>query len=198
MTRRLPPVGRDGALPNDRGSAMIAVTMIGLVAVLAISGLAGRVVAEHRAVEDSLAQIRLYWAGMGHANYLLSRNRQVGPCGGASPCSTVSHLRDGGSRMLGEIAGMQTWRYPEIGPAYAFTVKPTLDQIANGRWRVGITFGRQDTAAGALRTAARTPSLELRYCLEDQNAATCSGAIGSAASTDNLVTSVHRGRRPTD
>jgi hypothetical protein len=175
---------------------MIAVTMIGLVAVLAVSGLAGRVVAEHRAVEDSLAQTRLYWAGMGHAAYLLSRNRQVGPCGGAAACGTAEDLRQGGTQMLAEIRELRNWRYPDIGDAYAFSVTPVLSKVANGRWQVGIGFGRPADAVEALRTAARTPALELRYCLVDKDAAACGGGEGGQTSTAHLVTSVHRGARP--
>lgn len=176
---------------------MIAVTMIGLVAVLAVSGLAGRVVAEHRAAEDSLAQTRLYWAGMGHASYLLSRNRQVGPCGGAPTCTVADHLRQGGTEMLAEIRELRNWRYPEIGNAYAFTVTPVLSRVANGRWQVGINFGRPAGAAEALRTAARTPALELGYCLEKQGGL-CGTGESEVISTVHLVTSVHRGARPTN
>lgn len=175
---------------------MIAVTMIGLVAVLAISGLAGRVVVEHRAVEDSLAQIRLYWAGMGHAAYLLSRNRQVGPCGGAPACSTAEDLRQGGAQMLAEIRELRNWRYPDIGNAYAFTVAPGFRKVANGRWEIAVGFERPAGAVEALRTAARTPALALRYCLVNQGAAVCDDGEGGKASTVHLVTSVHRGERP--
>ena len=201
MTRRLPPVGRDGALPNDRGSAMIAVTMIGLVAVLAVSGLAGRVVAEHRAAEDSLAQTRLYWAGMGHATYLLSRTRQVGPCGDSPPCSAAADLKRGGTRMLAEIETLRNWRYPEVGDAYAFTVVPAFDDVEGTdgrRWQIRIRFGRPAGTAEALRTATRTPALELRYCLAGPSGAACSTGVGEAASTVHFVTSVHRGERPTN
>jgi hypothetical protein len=201
VTRRARRAARGGTPANDRGSALIAVTMIGLVAVLAVSSLAGRVVTEHRAVEDSLAQLRLYWAGMGHANYLLSRTMQVGPCGGAKTCSygAGDFLRRG-TWMLDEVTGLRNWRYPETGAAYAFTLAPVLSEnpAAKGRWRVGIAFGRPAGAVEALRVAARTPSLELAYLLLDQDGSSCIASSSGETCKTQLVASVHRGARPSD
>ena len=66
---------------RSRGSVVLTVTAVGLFAMLLASGLVNHyAVTEARAVEESLAKVRVYWAAMGHVNYALSRAWREGFC----------------------------------------------------------------------------------------------------------------------
>lgn len=126
--------------PGDRGSATIAVMLFGALAVLAALSVAGQFVTEYRAVEDSLAQTRAYWAAMGQAAYVLSRTMQSGPCAGG--CGNGNNNKQGNFAVnpdayqstaqsyLNEISGKnglsQSWMYPDVASAYQFTVNSTV------------------------------------------------------------------------
>ena len=70
---------------RSRGSVVLTVTAVGLFAMLLASGLVNHyAVSEARAVEESLAKVRVYWAAMGHVNYVLSRAWREGLCSGSS------------------------------------------------------------------------------------------------------------------
>lgn len=110
--------------PGDRGSATIAVTLFGGLAVLIGISLAGRMVTEYRAVEDSLTQTRAYWAAMGQATYVLSRTMESG--GTTDNAIGETSLVPTEQSYLNEIAtgpnSLQTWMYPDISANYQFTV----------------------------------------------------------------------------
>jgi hypothetical protein len=67
---------------RTKGSALITVTLIGLFVMLLAAALVNYfAIAEARAIADSLAKTRIYWASMGHINYSLSRVSREGLCG---------------------------------------------------------------------------------------------------------------------
>ena len=91
--------------------------------------LVGRVVVEHHAVEDSIAQTRAYWAAMGFNNYALSRTAISGAC--KPLCTTTtkdySPVQKG---YLNEIADMQNWYYLDVGTSYIVQLATQVCQDA--------------------------------------------------------------------
>src|SRR5450631_3273279 len=70
-------------LDSQRGSALIFVTVVGLVITLAFAlFMSSTVLVEQRAVEAELAKSRVYWAEMGNFNYALSRISYSKLCNG--------------------------------------------------------------------------------------------------------------------
>lgn len=123
----------------DRGSAGLAVMGIGLLAVLAALALTNVFVAEYCATEDSLTEVRAYWASMGQAAYVLSRTAQSGACNGKK-CpvppngGNPADFRSAAQAYLKEItsgpANLQTWLYPDVSASattpYEFTLQQTV------------------------------------------------------------------------
>ncbi|MBF8271228.1 MAG: hypothetical protein HW380_333 [Magnetococcales bacterium] len=73
---------------NQQGNIIIAVMISMLMITLLVSALIEHfLVAEARAVEESLAKVRVYWAMSGHVDYYLSRVKQY-----ASQCSAGSTI----------------------------------------------------------------------------------------------------------
>jgi hypothetical protein len=77
--------------PDQRGSALIAVMVVmALLMILASSLVNHFSVAESEAVEQTLADSRVFWAEMGHVNYMLSRARFGGLCTSTEKLGTSS------------------------------------------------------------------------------------------------------------
>jgi len=114
--------------PGDRGSATIAVTLFGALAVLVGLSVVTQMVTEYRAVEDSLAQTRAYWAAMGQATYVLSHTMATGAATAAN--YTQNSLVTTENNYLKEITtgpkSLQFWMYPDISSAYQFTIQGTV------------------------------------------------------------------------
>ncbi|MDP6343959.1 MAG: hypothetical protein QF491_10545 [Alphaproteobacteria bacterium] len=96
------PAAGTEAREGDRGTVLIAVSFVGIFAMALCAALiSSYAVSEARAVEDSLAKLRVYWAMMGHVDYALSRARGhvaetpsvIGP-GQASLCDTATATPD--------------------------------------------------------------------------------------------------------
>lgn len=196
-----------GDNPSDRGNAIIAAVGFGLLALLALGNVVGGIVAEHRAVEDSLAQTRMYWAAMGHVTYLLSRTGGAGLCPAQKDvkCDSPSTVATHSSAMLAEIQDLQVWQYPELGSTYRFRVQPsvTADPRAKSGEKGRLLFQAQFQPAGgattqtlqALRTVPTTRPVELRYCLtKNLGENPCSGDNNDAKVT--WIVNVHRPARP--
>ena len=63
---------------RTKGSALITVTLIGLFVMLLAAALVNSfAISEAKAIDESLAKTRIYWAAMGHINYSLSRIRRA-------------------------------------------------------------------------------------------------------------------------
>lgn len=169
----------------DRGSAVLAVMTFAGLAALSLAVLAGGVVSEYRAVEDSLAQTRAYWAAMGQATYVLSNTRQNGSTRKDSDLDTpakvaCSYLNKLGNRLASDVdddkpctndnriltAEPMTWLYPHLGPGYGFVVRPVVTQGAkSGAIIVEFAFDTLAGAPEALRAIPVTRPLRFSYCL---------------------------------
>jgi len=208
--------------PPDRGSVpILAVAGFGLVAVLVVLSLTGPLVAESRAVEDSLAQVRGYWAAMGLNNYALSRIMQSGGCSGNCGQPSLAGVVQG---YLNEIAtgstGVETWMYPDLGPNYAFAVKPTatLDtSTANaGEILIQTIFGPcgapppkggtppcpsppqpgpnppANKSIDALRMLSVMRPVSFRFCEVASGSIVCGSGPSKNLPGAQLITSIHR------
>ena len=121
-----------------RGSAMITVTVIGLFVMLLAASLVNHyAVSEARAVVESLAKLRAYWATMGHINYVLSRTYREGLCGGAG-CANDADRAVTLNNFLDEIdntgADQRNWVYPNYTLNLVWTVADTVGS-RNMLWR---------------------------------------------------------------
>lgn len=201
----------------DRGSAVLAVMMFAGLAVLSLTVLAGGVVAEYRAVEDSLAQTRAYWAAMGQATYVLSRTRKDGSTrpkndGLDTPIKVAcTYLNEIGTKLPADpdddkpctndnatfIAEPMTWLYPNLGPGYRFVVSPVMRQGAkSGAITIEFAFTTSAGAPEALRAIPVTRPVRFSYCLVPVQGQTC-GYVPREQDKDNLqnITGVQRPKR---
>lgn len=113
---------------RSRGSVVLTVTAVGLFAMLLASQLVNHyVVSEARAVEESLAKVRVYWAAMGHVNYALSRAWREGLCDGT--CNDDDDRAADIRRFLDELynkGGQRNWDYTEYGGGYVLSFTHTV------------------------------------------------------------------------
>lgn len=194
--------------------SVLAVSSIGVLALMAVLGLGARVLAERRAVEDSIAEMRAYWAAMGASTYVLSRVRfdsTNGQPAEAFAKTAIQEVADGtaGKDML------ITWRYPDVSSTYVIVVDPDDPKndggpAAPGQVRLAYNFQKGSTSAPeALRTllppnppAGTLPVLrtvEFRYCMVTAAVPACGNAdpkgnnytLQRIMSVHRLVTAVH-------
>jgi len=178
-----------------RGSALITVTVIGLFVMLLASGLVNHfAVSEAKAVAESLARVRVYWAAMGHVNYALSRTHRIGLCGGSCANDDTSRA-DTLRSFLEELynnASPGTQRDWDYGNDYTLSFKSTVEDLENsddGRVRIKILL-QNDTSSSfdtLVNLNARVPDLQLDVCV----AAPC-GSINSSTSGANKIEVLRR------
>ena len=112
---------------RQRGSALIFVTIIGLVISVAFSlFMTSTVMTEQRAVETSLARTRVYWAEMGNFQYAMSRISYSGLING----SQVGNLKDTDLAQVlqayfNELSNNRTWTYADESSDYSVTTTDT-------------------------------------------------------------------------
>lgn len=112
---------------SERGGALIGMMMFIVLAASVMLTLAGRLVVDYRAVEDSVAQTRAYWAAMGFNSYVLSRTMVSGACG--KGCTGAQDDISGqSSSYLKEISDLQAWYYMDNGPNYSIQLKSIVCQ----------------------------------------------------------------------
>lgn len=109
---------------REAGFALIAVMVLGAVAMYAAASLIGHGgVAERRLQEQELLKLRAYWAGQGHISYAISRARQGPACGGT--CANFAQRKQAFDDIVSELneaGGQRDWAYPELGATYVFPV----------------------------------------------------------------------------
>lgn len=191
---------------GERGSATIAVSMFGALAVVIASSIAVRFVHEFRAIDDSLAEVRSYWAAFGHDNYALSRTAFGGSCPGKFSCPNATKRSANAQAYLDEIIALRTWTYPDVGPSYQITLTPTAapdpTPIGDPARSLIITTifcaaptdcANPPEALRILRKKQLRP-IELRYCVDIPAAdAPCKTYDSMIPETGwHHVTSIHR------
>ena len=181
----------------ERGSATIAVTFFGALAVVIASSTAVRFVQEYRAIDDSLAEVRAYWAAIGHTNYALSRTTFSGSC---KNTGCADGLRKSTAQAyLDEISALRTWTYPENGASYQITLLPTASSDPTpygghaGSLMIKTTFPSAGPVDG-LRVVGKKSlrPIELRYCVALTSPSADCGTTSSSEPGWHHVTSVHR------
>ena len=142
---------------DDRGSALLGVMLFSGLAAMVMAVLLGRVVTEYRAVEDSLAQTRAYWAAMGFNNYVLSRTLVGGACTGKAGCTPgVADDSPQANTYLNEISDMQDWYYVDVSGSYFIQLNskvcqdPTAPPSALGEIVIKTTFSGNGGAGPAV------------------------------------------------
>jgi hypothetical protein len=156
---------------DQRGSALMFVTMVGLVISLAFGAFMGSaVVGEQRAIEAHLARSRAYWAEMGTFNYALSRIAASKLCNGC----LFGNFKDTDlapvlQAYFNELNNYKVWTYLDESASYSITTTITA--------AVDNTPGRQTYSGWLMATSAYTastlvaassgklPLMELRVCV---------------------------------
>lgn len=176
------------------GYAILIASLIGLVGMSAASGLIGDTsVHEARAIDESLYRVRAYWAGIGHATYVLSRGRHSGLCGGTTcdqPPASGDDVRalsyEGFARELLNavpVSGSNTvfrTGYAEVSTDYWLDVVVNPQKTIptdNTTGRLSLVVDLQNDAGWAGRTLDGTvgqlPDFEIRFCVGQADGNAC-------------------------
>jgi hypothetical protein len=156
---------------DQKGSALMFVTMVGLVVSLAFGMFMGStVVGEQRAVEASLARTRAYWAEMGNFNYGLSRIAASKLCNG---CLVGSFKDTDRAPVLqayfNELNNYKVWTYLDEASSYSITVTTTaaVDEDPDRQTYSGWLKATSAYTASSLVAASsgKLPLMELRLCV---------------------------------
>ena len=115
-------------------------------------------------MEDSLTEVRAYWAAQGQANYVLSRIRQSSPCdkqscpGGANPnpgpAAIQNYLKEVQAALGATLNGGASalWLYPEVGANYSFYVTGSANPDNTApKWTAGSLVGQAKAGEYCLR-----------------------------------------------
>jgi hypothetical protein len=190
---------------RQRGNILLPVTLIGLIVTLTLSALMNHaLVLEQVAVENRLAEIRSYWAVMGHFRYALSRTRHSWACPSNHNVITIlgvsvdlgcpdNSIKDTErvpvvQGYLNEISAYRTFTYPEEAAAYSIKIDLTtaVDDSTSRHTYSGhlmITSSYPTTGASTLGILSGAPNrfmpLQLRFCAGLNNSGSSCGTIGN-------------------
>ena len=168
---------------DQRGGALFAVTLVGLVITMAFAlFMGGTAVVEERAVEASLAQARVYWAQTGNFHYALSRIAYSrlcdSGCGGNTKHTDLAIVLQA---YFNELSGNALWTYADEAPAYSFTtsVAASADDTPGRQTFSGYLMATSSYLPSALlaKSSAKLPLMELRLCVGLSSANSKCGAI---------------------
>ena len=112
---------RQGIGHDSRGFAIATVTMVGFVIMLSASAFVIHGTGnEARAVEEDIARLRLYWAGMGYASYAFSRGSQGPLCSGDCPqdAQRAASYRGYVDELETAVDSYHRFSYPEIASGF--------------------------------------------------------------------------------
>jgi hypothetical protein len=174
--------------------------MAGLVAtILFVTLMNSSISAEDTAVEQSLAQVRAYWAEAGHQQYAMSRIRFSKLCNNLLGCGTSS-FKDTEKVVtlqsyLDEISSLRTFTYADENANYRITVSPVAAvddnparQNFSGHLMITSTLANESTVPVLSGMAGRASPLRLRLCVGLSSGGTC-GPIGNnngGVATENI------------
>lgn len=203
------------SLARQRGHAMLMVMILGTTATfMAGALLRHETVVEKRAISESLAETRAYWAGMGEINYALSRIRNNNICtkGGSNNCDTDIQRINWVQNYLDEVCKqtppsssctVATWTYPDVDNssyfiqvrATAYPETPGSSTTNTGRLKIIADFptATQSTLPVLNGLNSRLRPVELRFCgVTSSSAIDCSSSASSTNTPYILIRSVDR------
>jgi hypothetical protein len=163
----------DPALTSNaqRGSALIAVTVIGLVMTIAFTlFMTSTVMVESRAVEAELAKSRAYWAEMGAFNYTLSRISYSRLCDGCKSSNNKdTDLATVWQAYFNELSNVRSFTYPDEAAGYSITITDVAaaDDTGGRQNFSGWLMAASAYSASTLvaRSAGALPQMEMRLCV---------------------------------
>jgi hypothetical protein len=156
---------------SQQGSALIFVTIVGLVMSMAFAlFMTSTVLTEQRAVEAQLATTRTYWAQMGNFHYAMSRLSYSRICG-ALVCLTKWKDTDTVPVLqayFNELSNNKVWTYADEAAGYSITTTTTaaVDEDPSRQTYSGWLKATSAYTASSLvaASAGKLPLMELRLC----------------------------------
>lgn len=184
---------------NQGGSALIFVTIVGLVMSVAFAlFMTSTALMEQRAVEASLARSRTYWAQMGNFNYAFSRISFSRLCNGCTVANNKDiDLASVLQAYFNELSNNQVWTYLDESAGYSITTTDTAiaDNTPGRQTYSGRLMATSATTASTLvvGSAGKLPLMELRLCvgLADANS-NCGSLINNNGGNATAYFSVNR------
>jgi hypothetical protein len=165
---------------RQAGNILVPVMLIGLTSTLVLGALINAsVYLEQTAVEDRLAELRAYWATMGHFRYALSRQRHAGLCIKSLGCTVLLDTIKDTDKItalqsyLNEISALRTFTYPEENSGYTINIALTAavdDDPTRNSFSGHLMITSSYPAAGAstlpvlLGLAQRFTPYQIRFC----------------------------------
>lgn len=163
---------------RQKGSVLIAVTVVGLAGALLLAAFMNHsVLVEERAIDARLAETRAYWAIMGHFRYGLSRTARSYMCNKNCSYLDGQNFKDSEKvavlqTYLNEISSYRTISYPEEPSGYFLKIATTaseddrLHQNYSGYIMMKGTYptSGQSTFSYLQGATARMGGYELRFC----------------------------------
>ncbi len=174
---------------NQHGSALIFVTIVGLVMSVAFAlFMTSTVITEQRAVEAELAKSRVYWAQMGNFQYAMSRISYSRLCDGCLLAGVKDvNLATILQAYFNELSNNKTWTYADEAASYSITTTDlaAVDDNPLRQTFSGWLMATSVTSTSALTSASagKLPLMELRLCV----------ALGGSGSKCGNITSNNGG-----
>jgi hypothetical protein len=183
---------------RQAGNILVPVMLIGLTITLVLGALINSsVYLEQVAVEDRLAELRAYWATMGHFRYALSRQRHAGLCIKSLGCTVLLDTIKDTDKItalqsyLNEISGLRTFTYPEESGSYSIKIDLTAavdDDPSRNTFSGHLMITNSYPTAGVSTlpvlagVAQRFTPYQIRFCTSLNSAY---GACGGVSSNNN-------------
>jgi hypothetical protein len=183
---------------RQSGNILVPVMLIGLTSTLILGALINAsVYLEQTAVEDRLAELRAYWATMGHFRYALSRQRHAGLCIKSLGCTVLLDTIKDTDKItalqgyLDEISSLRTFTYPEENSGYSIKINLTAavdDDPGRNTFSGHLMITSSYPTAGVSvlpvlsGLAQRFTPYQIRFCT---SLTTAYGACGGVSSNNN-------------
>lgn len=170
---------------NQRGGALIFVTVVGLVMTIAFTlFMSSTVIVEGRAVEAELAKARAYWAQMGAFNYTLSRISYSKLCNSCTSGNNKdTDLATVWQAYFNELSNVRSFSYLDEAAGYTITVTniAAADDTSGRQNFSGWLMATSTNTASALvaASAGALPQMELRLCAGLANSGAKCGNISN-------------------
>lgn len=192
---------------REEGAVLITVMVVSAVVLLFGTAISNHLItSESDAVEEELLKARIYWAEVGHLNYMLSRAAGSGLCDGADRNARLQSECDAGgadaeadriAALEGYLAEIEVggatpnnyrvWRYPsdDLGASQYFFAIGSIVQdrtgagVGDGEYQIDLSLvaGQSGNASVLDGAELREPVLRAGFCVTDQNSWTITSGI---------------------